>query len=254
MFKSNQKQYDIIYSLGINCACAEYLRKHHLRTKSGPLDWIMSSDIYAPFKTILDEFKIFLEFSYLSADICDDEALNIKCVHTKNQYILVHDFFKDKTISEQENDVKQKYLRRINRLYSDLNSSKRILFCWYGETGIILDTNQLLNYVKEIRAKYKADIDFLFISYASADGATYNEPEQGVILHNLPKKQLIHRQEGNLLWDSENIDKIIKSVHLQTGKKTISSIIRSIFYRVCSVFIFNRTKRHRFVEDKLRNN
>lgn len=251
---NNKKQYDIVYSLGINCACAEYLRKHHLRPKSGPLDWIISSDIYAPFKTILDEFKTFLDFSYLQTDTCDDKVLNIRCLHTKNQYVLMHDFFKDKTISEQENDVKQKYLRRINRLYADLNSSKKVLFCWYGETGLVLDTNQLLNYVKEIRAKYKADIDFLFISYAAAKGTTYSEPEQGVILYNLPKKQLISRQEGNLLWDSENIDKIIKSIRMQSRKKTISIIIRSFFYRACAVFIFNRTKRHRFVEDKLRNN
>ncbi|MBO7605835.1 MAG: hypothetical protein J6S61_05185 [Elusimicrobiaceae bacterium] len=50
------------------------MRKHHLRNKSGPLDWIISSDIYASFKTILDEFKTFLDFSYLSADTYDDKA------------------------------------------------------------------------------------------------------------------------------------------------------------------------------------
>ena len=165
----------------------------------------------------------------------------------------MHDFFKDKSITEQESDVKQKYLRRINRLYSDLNNSKKILFCWYGENGAVLDINQLLSYVREIRAKYKANIDFLFISYTASNYVKVEEPEEGVFLYSLPQKRLAFRQEGNLLWDRENIDEIIDSIYL-SHKKTVYTIIRSIFYRTCAVFIFNKTKRHRFVEDKLRNN
>ncbi len=36
----NKHKYDIIYSLGSNCACALYLNKYALRTTSGPFDWV----------------------------------------------------------------------------------------------------------------------------------------------------------------------------------------------------------------------
>ena len=251
--KKQVHEYDMIYSLGMNCACAEYLRKNNLRNKSGPLDWLVSDDIYAPFKTVLDEFKTFLDFSNLTKTSKGCET-NITLMHKANGYLLIHDFFTHSDIKEQMPSVHQKYSRRIERMLKDLNSNKRILFCWYGETGIVLEKQTLLSYIQQIRAKYKANIDFLFISYSNPSQLiNKEEPMQGVTMYNLPKERASLKTEGFLFWDKENINKIISSLSLKNARP-ISTKIRGVFYRVIAAFIFNRAKRHNFIDDKLRNN
>lgn len=247
------KKYDVIYSLGINCACAEYLRKNNLRHKSGPLDWLISSDNYAPFKTILDEFKIFLDFSNLSQQETTENQVNINLLHTKNKYILMHDFFKGETFENQIPTVKQKYLRRITRLLNDLKSSKNILLVWYGENGVVLDKNILLPYLQQIKEKYKANIDFLFLFYNGKQSIEKEIITPEITFYNLPKR-ISSRKEGELLWDTEIITPIISSLQLKNNRKSLYFALRAVFYRILSVFIFNRVKRHKFVEDKLRNN
>lgn len=60
-----KEAYDVIYSLGTNCACAEYLRKYNLRRYAGPFDWITSPNIHAPFEAITTHFKSFLDFAHI---------------------------------------------------------------------------------------------------------------------------------------------------------------------------------------------
>lgn len=248
------KKYDLICSIGINCACAQYLRKNHLRNKSGPLDWLISSDNYAPFKTILDEFNTFLDFSNLSPQKTEESQVNINFIHTKNKYVLVHDFFKGETIEKQITSVKQKYTRRITRLLNNLKSSKDILFVWYGENGVVLDKKILLQYLRQIREKYTANIDFLFILYNGNKNIDKEVIASGITFYNLPKEHLVLREEGNLLWDVDTITPIISSLKLKNNGKSLYFIFRGVFYRILSAFIFNKIKRHKFIEDKLRNN
>ncbi|MBO4707920.1 MAG: hypothetical protein J5594_05145 [Elusimicrobiaceae bacterium] len=240
-----KKQYDVIFSLGVNCACAQYLRDYRLRVKSGPLDWVISEDLYAPFKTLLDEFKVFTDFSYLSIQKSEENSSNLTYLHTKNKYSLSHDFFKNTSFEEQTEEVKKKYLRRINRLYDDLNSSKDILFCWYGETGRILDKKEILFYIKEIRNKYKANINFLFISYSDIDKPAKQEPEQGVYLYDLPKIYLVGKN-SNLNWDKQHIGPILSSIKLKSNKQLILFKIKRAFYRILGSFILDEVKRRRF--------
>ena len=251
---NNTQKYDVIYSLGINCACAEYLRKNHLRNKSGPLDWLVSSDNYAPFKTVLDEFKTFLDFSNLSIQKTEEKQLNIPFLHTKNNYILMHDFFKGESIEKQITPIKQKYIRRITRLLNALSSSKDILFIWYGENGLVLDKNILLPYLQQIKDKYKANIDFLFLFYNGKQNVQREIISPHITFYNLPKEHLALREEGKLLWDKKTIKPIISSLKLKNNKKPLYFTLRETLYRILSSFIFNKTKRHKFLEDKLRNN
>lgn len=84
-------KFDVIYSLGRNCACAEYLKKHNLRLKAGPFDWIVSADSYAPFQCVLDEFNLFSDFSYLKVISQYDNTLKVE--HSRTKYLFLHDFF-----------------------------------------------------------------------------------------------------------------------------------------------------------------
>ena len=54
-------KYDIIYSIGSNCACALYLNQNDLRLTSGPFDWITGVDFNTKINFILEEFKGFCD-------------------------------------------------------------------------------------------------------------------------------------------------------------------------------------------------
>jgi len=252
---NNPKKYDSIYSLGINCACAEYLRKNYLRKWSGPLDWVGSDDVYAPFKTILDEFRLFLDFSYLHKSE-DGHALNVTWKHAQNQYRFVHDFFKTGNEAEQKQSVLQKYQRRVSRLLADLTAPKRVLFVWYGEDGSVMNPNEVVAYVRKIRQKYQAHIDFLFIMYEAPDNSAAllpDEIEKGIWFYRLPKTSLANRQDGYLRWDSPCIEAILSTVALAQKQKTWWVTLRKVGYQVLGAFIWNRSKRHKFMEDHVRN-
>ena len=103
-------KFDVIYSLGKNCACSEYLKKHNLRLKAGPFDWIVSADNYAPFECILDEFNLFSDFSYLKVISQYDNTLKVE--HSKTKYLFLHDFFTNSSLSSQINPIHDKYQRR----------------------------------------------------------------------------------------------------------------------------------------------
>ena len=245
-------KYDIVYSLGNNCGCAEYLRDAHLRSHSGPLDWIISDDVYASFKTILDEFDVFLDFSCLEQQSAEKDSLNIPFLHTKNKYLFLHDFFKEESLTKQMPLVAQKYQRRIKRLMDDLQSKKRILFCWYGETGAVVDSAEAVSYCLKIRRQSTAHIDFLFILYDQEGEEMKSSHENGIFFYQLPKSLLEKRKEGYLMWDKSHIAPIFSQINIEV-KTTFSTALRKVLYRIASVFIFNRSKRHKFIEDNVKN-
>jgi len=244
----------MIYSLGANCACAEYLRKHYLRKKSGPFDWIASADVYAPFKTLVDEFRTFLDFSFLRPQPLT-EALNVPVLHAQNGYLFLHDFFKIDPLEKQQPAVLEKYQRRIGRLLEDLKSNRHILFCWYGEKAEQLCQETVLDYIGQIRKKYPAPIDFLFVIYDKKQiKPVVADIAPGVTWHALPWAHTTQRKEGCLLWDIQAVGPIFKTLHVTHYKKTPLRVARGVFYRILAAFIWNRTKRHMFLEGKLKDN
>ena len=55
------KKYDIIYSIGRDCACAMYMRKTNLRICSGPFDWLTNASFEKRFEMMLNNFTGFLD-------------------------------------------------------------------------------------------------------------------------------------------------------------------------------------------------
>ena len=152
--------------------------------------------------------------------------------------------------------VLEKYKRRVNRLLGDLNSNRRILLCWYGEKGEQLKQEDVLCYVQKIREKYSAQIDFLFIIYENELTAPMTRSiAPGVTWHAFPGERLAQRKVGCLLWDGDQIHPIFNNLSVAHYKKTPFLVARGVFYRVmAATFIWNRAKRHKFLEGKLKNN
>ena len=54
------KKFDIIMSIGADCACAMYMKKHVMRTFSSPFDWLTHADFETRMDLIFNDFEKFL--------------------------------------------------------------------------------------------------------------------------------------------------------------------------------------------------
>ena len=55
-----KQKYDIIYSIGRDCACAMYMKQANLRACSGPFDWLTNANFETRIDLILNDFQDFI--------------------------------------------------------------------------------------------------------------------------------------------------------------------------------------------------
>ena len=56
----NQK-FDLIFSIGEDCACSSYLRRYNLQDYSYPFDWLTKATFKTRLDLLLNDFQGFLE-------------------------------------------------------------------------------------------------------------------------------------------------------------------------------------------------
>jgi hypothetical protein len=118
----------VYISFGSSCAVAYHLGLLGKRQMSFPFDWINSSIhsiidiIYNQFQSFTDATKIKNIFSHpiLDENWQESKAETTKCINIY-KCIFVHDFNKDMTNIEE---VKQKYIRRIERFTTIMRDEK----------------------------------------------------------------------------------------------------------------------------------
>ena len=93
----------IIIPIGVECAMADFLKRHNLRTSSFPFDWNISYNGVS--KCIEDNFKVFTE----------------PLINRINEYdIYFHHDFENIDLIDKD---KEKYIRRCERLKKILETS-----------------------------------------------------------------------------------------------------------------------------------
>ena len=112
------KKYYNLIPIGYSCDVALELECMGLRTKSYPFDWIIS-DLQSFLILLSNNFEDFINVNFLYKN---NKYLSKTYVvsHKKYNIEFYHDFYREKSISEQINSVYAKYYRRINRLYEDI--------------------------------------------------------------------------------------------------------------------------------------
>ena len=165
--------YDIIYSLGYDCACAIYMLKYGLRTYAGPFDWIktpfsLNDDFQRKIECILTDFKDFLnqeDFRFLpkTPDVFNDERCDYY-ENIKTGFYFYHDFPVGIPMEESLPKVKERYQHRIDRFYSEIRKNKRVLLIWFSHYSF-LDNNLQIKMCNEVCKKFGKQVDFLFIEH-----------------------------------------------------------------------------------------
>ena len=136
-----------IIPLGGTCSIAYQLKKYNLRKAAYPFDWVRINNFSKLIQLIENNFdNFFLDYKLI------EFSKNFKVNNVNGSYIYKNEFCKfyhdfDSEINEKNFLLfKAKYLRRINRFYEKIKSSKKILFI-REEIGN-LSENKIKNFIK----------------------------------------------------------------------------------------------------------
>lgn len=131
------REFDLIFSIGEDCAYSSYLRRFNLQEYSYPFDWLTKADFTTRIELLLNNFSGFLQKENLSQidkstyKVVDEFNDYYKCA--KTDFYFYHDFSNTLPFSKSYPLVKAKYQRRIERLYKQIAHSKDILMVWWVE-------------------------------------------------------------------------------------------------------------------------
>ena len=192
-------KYDIVYSIGHDCACSMYLKKHRLRVVSGPLDWLTSVPAHMRFNMILNDFDGFMninDFEFVEKDpnIVNDD----KCDYYKNKrtgLYFYHDFATGVPLEKSFGAVAEKYNRRIKRFYDNIRNKDRVMLVWFSHYHNTTN-EQWADFAGKFCDKMGKNVDFLIIQHME----NQRTPIQTIIAPNIVRYDMhtIERDEhGN---------------------------------------------------------
>ena len=192
------RKYDIIYSLGANCACASHLKTVKLRTASGPFDWLCGADLKTRCDIICNGFDEFCTKKYFrKTEEQEPQDHNISYLHTKYGLYFKHDFPKDVGYDSMFPVISEKYTRRIQRFLSDIRKSRTVLLVWMEPFSFTPD-EVLTEVYDRLAACFHKDFDFLVITHKECD-----IPEVVELTPRITRKFLNINEsdaQGNYLW------------------------------------------------------
>lgn len=118
-------------SLGSTCCITQQLKNHNLRNEAYPFDWLRICNLNNVVRLLDNKFIDFLELEDIKfTEFSDKFSIDGKCGSYiyKNKYCgFYHDF--SEIINETNyNLFRDKYNRRINRLFQLLNSNNEVIF------------------------------------------------------------------------------------------------------------------------------
>lgn len=205
-------------SLGSTCAIAEQMRRHGVKRETLPFDWIKSYDFSKVVYLIINRFhNFFKEEEYVfqkesdkfPVDVegepsFDEDNLNKSAIykHSSYQMEFPHDFI---SFEESFEYFKDKYSRRIDRLYYYLLEDEKIHFIRDEMKPNKLDpesVREFISFVEEINP----DLDFMLtiIIHDSKNKkgelvAKLTEIEKVTVYHDI--ERFTHWTRPNVRWD-----------------------------------------------------
>lgn len=162
------KEYDIVYSIGRDCANSTFLKKRGLRVTSGPFDWLTKADFETRIQLICQDFVDFLNKDDLQirekpTHVVTDTACD-SYENTRTGFYFYHDFPAGVPLDESYPLVKEKYDRRIARFLKKVQEEERVLLVWFSHEPTVnkLDVKTLCDAVCK---RFNKRIDFLLIEH-----------------------------------------------------------------------------------------
>lgn len=170
------KFYDIVISLGQYCITSTALRRCHLQDKSNVFDWSAGiipeqcgyGGLSGKVDLICNDFKDFFnkEDFQNNGNNQENDTYNLFIVNKRTGLQYKHDFPASKGFDVSFQAVKDKYLRRVERLYNAIKENNKILFVFIARDSDFSDT-YLIEQQKKLSKKFPNKvIDFLYIIHS----------------------------------------------------------------------------------------
>ena len=253
------KKFDVIYSLGFGCGMARLLQVAHLRTTSGPFDWIVGPDFDYRVNLTLNNFEGFfdkedLEFVEKSVSDYQPEDPNRHTdtyKNVKNGFVHPHDFMEGDNFEASYPIVLEKYNRRIERFYEYLkDTNKKVLLTYLSFS--VLDDKMITECYKKLIEKFGNHISLLIFNHQP--NFDYNTIEKRYLDENLVIYDLntvLYDEKGKLIVRSNKalIIPYLKKYKINmTAPQAIVNILTRLAIKYCGLFIWNKQKRFQFRE------
>ena len=124
---------DVVLSLGSNCRVAHYLRKHHLRLWTSPLDWMLHTNLECAYELFKSGFKNFFTDCSLEGEIETSKARK-KLIVKDNQtgMVSLHHFFSGENLEIQVQRIREQTFKRWEIMKHKLSNSQNIILIFTG--------------------------------------------------------------------------------------------------------------------------
>lgn len=122
----------LIVPFGCSCVTAIALNRIGLRKQSLPFDWLAALPLSQTIDLLENHFDNFLDLENLER-FRRDSGKHAGYINKSNNIMFLHDFPKDGNYMEDFPAVREKYNRRISRLYQLIACSQQILFIHCSE-------------------------------------------------------------------------------------------------------------------------
>lgn len=162
------KIYDIVYSMGRDCACASYMQRALIRSTSGPLDWLAGGNFVARSGVILNQFDNFLNEAdlvpYQKKEGYPDDKDCDYYENKKTGFCFFHDFPTGVPLKESFSSVKEKYDRRIARFYENVRRNDKVLLAYlshFPESESSVD--EIIEATRKLCDFFGKSVDFLIV-------------------------------------------------------------------------------------------
>lgn len=143
-------EYDFIFGIGAACSCTQTLRNCCLQFRSYPLDWLYGGDLKTRIDLLVNHFTDFINQEDLKKVDEKDYPLHrdIYC-NLKNGIVFNHDFEFHQRLEDTYPAVKEKYDRRIKRLYEHIKSAQKILIVYMQSPDTTISIKKAEKQIKQ---------------------------------------------------------------------------------------------------------
>lgn len=171
----DKKEYDLVFSLGGNCAAAHNLLYRGLRTVALPFDWTYINDESSLYK-LADGFKNgfvdFMKYDNLE-ELSDEEEKTVNHSNTLHYadsytgYRYVNHFYRDIRTTDEYKIVKEIFNRRTERLLTLMDKANKVLMVL--NTEFYIKDKTIFDFYNSIKTLYpQKQIDFVVLNFGCA--------------------------------------------------------------------------------------
>lgn len=236
-------RFDLIVSLGEDCACSSYLRKFALQNASYPFDWLTKASLKTRVDLINDDFHGFLKRENMyQIPHPEDSEKNCDYYEDRNtDFYFYHDFPMGVDLDDSFAVVREKYNRRIQRLYQTIESAHRVLFVWWSRDKHHTP-QEIESYYAILSKKFNnCDVFMLAMEFAQNKSIAYYHNNHILIINDKIVDD-INITMGDAKINNKYFAKIKKKRTLH--ERTSYALYKTLKFLSCLIFV--RSVRHRF--------